>query len=100
MTAPQSLSGFTGVALDFTNYRQQRREESLSHRLADDGRQIGHFERVGEKAAVVLHRELFGAERRQAEFGYSGSTGVRVKVGEVAGRQSPSWRFEDQFLFH
>ena len=100
MAAPQRLSGLSGVAFYLPNDRQQRREESFGHRLADGGRQIGHLARVGEQAAVILRRELLRTERRKTEFGHSGGAGVGIEVAEMPWRQSPPRSLEYEFLFH
>ena len=100
MTAPQRLSGFSGIAPDLADHRQQRREQRIGHRLTNPGRQVGHLARVGDKPPVVLRGELFGTKRRQPKFGDRRGARFSVEIGEVTRRKSPTRCLENQFLFH
>ena len=100
MTAPQCLSGFSGIAPDLANHRQQRREQRIGHRLTNPGRQVGHLARVGDEPPVVLRGELFGTKRRQPEFDHRSGARFSIEIGEVTRRKSPTRCLENQFLFH
>ena len=100
MTAPQRLSGFSGIAPDLADHRQQRREQRIGNRVTNPGRQVGHLARVGDEPTVVLRGELFGTKRRQPKFGDRRDARFSVEIGEVTRRKSPTRCLENQFLFH